>query len=660
MAQQEVPSVNRATPTGRHQQRTNNGQHRVDRHSNVHKSNNPWNRRQIQGHSRDGKKHPNGSTQKSEQSECGRYAKNHEVEALPDAGNSDSNDEYFIDSIKTPYDANQAFYTLCVGPKNIPVRFKLDTGSQANTLPNSLFETLGCQGRLKPSSEKLSSYSGHALDTLGICQLQCSHKGAKYFSKLDAKSGYWNIKLDEESSLHTTFNTPFGRYRNLRLPFGPKSSQDEFQQKMDECYEGLEGTVALVDDVLVYGKTRSEHDKNLHEAFVRSRERGIKLNRDKLEVGLTRVKYFGHTLTAEGLEPDEDKIRAVQLMKPPTTKGELETFLGMVTYLSQFAPNLSEVTSPIRILLTQNVEFHWDKPQADAFHSGKDIITASPVLAYFDSNKEVTLQTDATKFGLGATVMQEGKPIAFASKSLTPSEINYAQIEKEMYAIVFGCTKFHQYLYGRKVRVETDHKPLIPISQKSLYAAPPRLQRHMGIEKCLKRARCSVFWPKLNADIAELVSQCPVCVKHSYCNAKEPLKPHPIPVYPWQVVATDLFECDNKDYIVVVDYYSCYFEVAHLHSTTSRAVINELKPIFSRFGIPEKVVSDNGPHYSSQEFVEFSRQYDFVHVTSSPRYPQSNGLAEKYAQIAKRILKKAKYDSRDPYLGMLEYRTTPL
>ncbi|XP_021361397.1 uncharacterized protein K02A2.6-like [Mizuhopecten yessoensis] len=993
MTQQEVHSVKRGAPSG-HQRRTN--EHRAGRHSNGHKPSYPGSRQQAHGHMNgDMKRHSSGSARKSGQSECGRCgfqhnklaicpakgkqcqscnkynhfskkcffkgAKVHDVEALPDS--SDSNDEFFIDSIQTPRNANQAFYTLHVGPQKVPVRFKLETGSQANILPNSLFETLGNQGKLQPSSEKLSAYSGHTLDTLGSCQLTCQHKGksvelhfhvvktqstpilgmrpcldlgliklvytcsvdspvskvsdsqplnkdtvlseykdvfegigllkgechiktdpsvppvvhpprrvplslreglkeelarmesleiitkvidptewvsslvvvknpesgklrvcidpkdlnkailrphyptktledvlleiscAKYFSKLDAKSGYWNIKLDEESSPLTTFNTPFGRYRYLRLPFGLKSSQDEFQQKMDECYEGLEGAVALVDDVLVYGKTRSEHDKNLREALLRSRERGIKLNKDKLEVGLTCVKYFGHTLTADGLKPDEDKVRAVQLMKPPTNKSELETFLGMVTYLSKFAPNLSELTSPLRVLLTQNIEFHWDKPQADAFRRVKDIITASPVLAYFDPNKEVILQTDASKFGLGATLMQEGKPVAYASKSLTPSEINYAQIEKEMYGIVFGCNKFHQYLYGRKVKVETDHKPLIPISQKSLHAAPPRLQRmllrvqkydldlvyvpgkqipvadtlsrnflsdtypslskgmdahvhtilpsipisdrklekvrdstnvdtqfqtlintilngwpglrrdcppsilefwnhrdelsyvdglilkgtkvlipkslrpeilnalhtgHMGIEKCLKRARCSVFWPKLNADVTELVSECPVCIKHSYSNAKEPLAPHPIPLYPWQVLATDLFESDGKDYIVVVDYYSCYFEVTQLHSTTSKAVINALKPIFTRFGIPEKVVSDNGPQYSSQEFADFSRQYDFLHVTSSPRYPQSNGLAEKYVQIAKRLLIKAKDDGRDPYLGMLEYRTTPL
>ena len=119
----------------------------------------------------------------------------------------------------------------------------------------------------------------------------------------------------------------------------------------------------------------------------------------------------------------------------------------------------------MRKLLLKNVEFSWDYPQSLAFQKVKDIITQSPgpVLSYYDHTKKLTLQVDASKYGLGATLMQEGKPIAFASKSLTPSEINYAQIEKEMFAILFGCRRFHQYIYGHKVKFETDHKPLVRI-----------------------------------------------------------------------------------------------------------------------------------------------------------------------------------------------------
>ena len=197
-----------------------------------------------------------------------------------------------------------------------------------------------------------------------------------------------------------------------------------------------------------------------------------------MEVGVTEVKYFGHLLTDKGLKPDPDKVRAVQSMKLPTVKSELETFLGMVTYLSRFAPNLSEVTNPLHRLLTQHAnELQWNQLQVDGFEEIKSTMTDSPALVYYDQHKPVTLQVDASKIGLGAVLIQEGKPIAYASKSLTQTEINYAQIEKEMYAIIFGCKKFHHYIYGRRIRVETDHKPLIPISKKPLHAAPPRIQR---------------------------------------------------------------------------------------------------------------------------------------------------------------------------------------
>ena len=151
-----------------------------------------------------------------------------------------------------------------------------------------------------------------------------------------AKSGYWTCELTHQSSLLTTFNTRFGRHRYLRLPFGLKSSQDEFQKKLDQSLERLKGMVSIADDIIIDGKSRQEHDQRLHELLIRAKEKGITFNKDKLEVGVTEVKYFGHLLTDNGLKPDPDKIKAIQSMKLSIVKTELETFLGMVTYLSKF------------------------------------------------------------------------------------------------------------------------------------------------------------------------------------------------------------------------------------------------------------------------------------------------------------------------------------
>lgn len=151
--------------------------------------------------------------------------------------------------------------------------------------------------------------------------------GAKFFTKLDARSGYWAIKLCEESSYLTTFNTPLGRYRFFRLPFGLKSSQDEFQRKIDEFFEGLIGIVAIVDDILVFGHTQEEHDNNLRAILERAREKGVKLNEDKLEVGVFKLEYFDHIVTSEGLKPDPAKVTAVQDMQPLLIKQSLKPSL---------------------------------------------------------------------------------------------------------------------------------------------------------------------------------------------------------------------------------------------------------------------------------------------------------------------------------------------
>ena len=185
-------------------------------------------------------------------------------------------------------------------------------------------------------------------------------------------------------------------------------------------------------------------------------------------------------------------------------------------------------------------------------------------------------------------------------------------------------------------------------------------EAHLGIERSKLRARELVFWPGMSKQIEDMVCNCSTCQELRFSPPREPMIPHEIPQYPWQIIATDLFTWNGGNYVVVVDYYSRYWEIVLLNSTTSMAVINKLKQVFARHGIPETVKSDNGPQYSSSEFAMFATNWKFLHVTSSPRYPQSNGLAEKTVQTAKRMLEKAKRDRRDPYLALLEQRNTPV
>ena len=187
---------------------------------------------------------------------------------------------------------------------------------------------------------------------------------------------------------------------------------------------------------------------------------------------------MGHRLTKEGLSPDTLKIKAIQEMPQPDCKKAVERFLGCLQYLSHFLPQLAKVAAPLRQLTEHSAIFTWQSQQEEAFQSLKKMITMSPVLKFYDVTEEVTIQYDASEKGLGATLLQKGQPVAFASQSLSKSEQKYAQIEKECLAIVFSCERFNQYIHGRDYTViHTDYRPLIPIFTKPIYNAPKRLQR---------------------------------------------------------------------------------------------------------------------------------------------------------------------------------------
>ena len=183
---------------------------------------------------------------------------------------------------------------------------------------------------------------------------------------------------------------------------------------------------------------------------------------------------------------------------------------------------------------------------------------------------------------------------------------------------------------------------------------------HLGIEKTLNRAEKSSFGHRWQLKFRKMVASCPICTPTRNSNPREPMKPHEIPDRPWQKVGTDLFTVDNKQYLVTVDYYSRYFEVDELTSTTSIPIIRKLSAHFARHGIPEAAISDNGPQFAAEEFARFAQTWDFKHVTSSPGYPQSNGLAEKTVQTIKNIFKRAKAEGGNALLSILKYRTTPV
>lgn len=301
---------------------------------------------------------------------------------------------------------------------------------------------------------------------------------AKILSVLDANHGFWQVKLAKESNKLATFNTPFGRYSYKRLPFGIASAPEVFQSVMSNMFQDIEGVEVIVDDLVVWGENVEQHDERLRSVLERCREKNLKLNEEKCRFRVAEVSYVGHVLSSDRLKPDPQKVKAIRGMPCPTNREELKRFLGVVTYVSKFIPNMSQISAPLRQLLEKDVEWSWDQAQEQAFTHLKTAITDAPVLKFFNQEEPVCLSVHASSKGMGAVILQNDRPVAYASKSLTKCQQNYSQIEKEMLAIVFGCEHFHQYLYGqREVIVESDHKPLEAILKKSIHQAPLRLQK---------------------------------------------------------------------------------------------------------------------------------------------------------------------------------------
>lgn len=309
-------------------------------------------------------------------------------------------------------------------------------------------------------------------------ELNPKFTGAKFFSKLDAKAGYWAVHLDEESQLLTTFRSPTGgRYCWKRLPFGLAVSQDIFQARMDMILEGLPGIISIADDICCLGATESEHDENLTRLMRRAAKKGLVFNSAKCQIKRDQIAFFGNVYTADGIRPDPKKVESIKEMPTPQSKEDVQRFLGMVTYLSPFLPKLAAQSHTLRGLMKEDTPWIWDPSYEKAYQAIKDAVSDAACVKYYNTSEPISLEVDASQKGLGAVLVQSNGPVAYASKAITPTQSRYSNIERECLAVTFGILRYHHYLYGRRFTVVTDHKPLEVIFKKPLHSAPPRLQR---------------------------------------------------------------------------------------------------------------------------------------------------------------------------------------
>ncbi|UYV68827.1 K02A2.6-like [Cordylochernes scorpioides] len=711
--------------------------------------------------------------------------------------------------------------TIIINGKKTTVH--LDTGAQINVLPHKVINQWPPRPEIRPTSLKAFAYGNTELPIVGKCNVLCQYgkkKGMFEFIVADVEAqtlitGDTCEKLEilrrinhintDEMKLCSETQKILEQYHEVFQGVGLINSECKIYTKPEyspvqvpprriptslgaEVQSELEKMVKQGIVTKIYHETEWYHPMTpapaelLHEIPKAKYYTVLDVKSAYWHIPVAKkcrdllVRFLGHLISQNGIDPEPNKIDKLITFKRPEDKKSLQRIMGLYNYLGKFIPNLAASTSNIRGILRKNVVWHWGPKQDREFDHIKECVRNAPSLAHFDKSKMLILQCDASKDAMGAALLQEDRPLAFASASFSDSQKQYSQIEKELLSVYFGCKKFEYLLSGHTFVVQTDHQPLLPLVKKPLSDISPRLQRlvmkliafdfklqykpgkylivadtlsrdthpmdelptpfledkrmvkmvrvnisdeklvamqkdtredpalvkvidyviegwpickkdvdedakvffdfrhrlylwndllcigsaivipktqrnnmlnllhqsHQGISAIQGLARESLFWPRMSIDIAE-----------------KPLKPFPVPDYPWQTVSLDIFYIQKKPHLLVVDRYSGYPEVFTLDPPTAINVKNKLRETFARFGIPETMMSDNGPPFRSEIMTDFCIRWGIKQLFSSPHLHRSNGLAERNIQTIKNQLIKCRDEGSDPYLAILAYRNTP-
>lgn len=297
--------------------------------------------------------------------------------------------------------------------------------------------------------------------------------GGENYSKIDLSNAYNQFKLSDSSQKLTTICKHKGLFTYTRLVYGLACALAIFQKAMETLLAGLEGVSVWLDDICITGPSKKIHLSRLREVLCRLQDAGLRLQRDKCVFFAESVTYLGYVIDSSGLRTCPTKVEAILGAPAPVDVLGVKRFKGVVNYYRNFIPGASAILSPLHELLRTGAEWQWGERQQAAFSSVKRALASERVLAHFEPEAPLVLTVDAGPCGLGAVLAHRDahgnkRPIAFASRSLSTSEKNYSQIQKEATAIIFGVKHFHQYVYGRQEPfiLNTDHRLCFLFSAK--------------------------------------------------------------------------------------------------------------------------------------------------------------------------------------------------